>query len=77
MDNEPIPGAVEDWVEIEPTRWAVLDHPEYGVITLTPPLTFEEYYNQRIVQSKMPEPTAPTLGDLMQRIEVLEKAKRR
>ena len=71
--NEPIPGALEDWIEIEPTRWAVPDHPEYGVNCTTPPLTFEEYYNRRLAQSKLPEPTQPTISDLMKRIEALEK----
>jgi hypothetical protein len=72
--SEPIPGTVEEWTEIEPTRWARIDHPESGVITLTPPLTFAEYYDRRLAASKLPDnPPQLSLQDLMARIEALEK----
>jgi hypothetical protein len=44
---DPIPGELEDWTEIEPNRWERTGHPEDGVITVTPPLTFEQYYAER------------------------------
>ena len=33
---DPIPGELEEWAEIEPTRWARTDHPEDGVIMPDP-----------------------------------------
>ena len=47
MAANPIPGTVEEWAEVEPTRGARTDHPEDGVITIAPPKTFEQYYAER------------------------------
>jgi hypothetical protein len=43
----PIPGALAEWVEIEPTRWERTSHPESGIICVTPPTTFPQYYAER------------------------------
>jgi hypothetical protein len=53
---DPIPGALAEWTEIEPTRWARTGHPESGIITITPPLTFPAYYAQRLL---------PTQGEIL------------
>jgi hypothetical protein len=45
--SNPIPGAIEEWTETATDVWERTDHPESGIITLTPPLTFEEYYAER------------------------------
>jgi hypothetical protein len=49
---EPIPGALAEWTEVEPTRWARTGHPESGIITVTPPKTFAQYYAERQVLSR-------------------------
>ena len=54
--SDPIPGELEEWTEVEPNAWARTDHPESGIIYLTPPLTFEEYYAQRQL---------PTQGEIL------------
>lgn len=71
--SEPIPGDLSEWTEIAPARWARKDHPESGIITVTPPMTFAEYYDRRQLQAKIPEVSPPTLQDLMARIVALEK----
>jgi hypothetical protein len=48
----PIPGTLDEWIEIEPTRWARTGHPESGIITVTPPKTFPEYYAERQLLSR-------------------------
>lgn len=53
---DPIPGAIEEWVEFEPNRFERTGHPESGIITLTPPLTFPAYYAERQL---------PTQGEIL------------
>jgi hypothetical protein len=49
---DPIPGALAEWVETSPTRWERTGHPESGIITITPPLTFPQYYATRALPTK-------------------------
>ena len=51
-----LPGTLDEWVQGRDGRWSRKDHPEDGVITLTPPLTFVEYYAKRAEPEPPPEP---------------------
>jgi hypothetical protein len=76
---DPIPGELEEWTEVEPNAWARTDHPEDGIIYLTPPLTFEEYYAERATEAELkpapieePPPSRAEFDALEARVVALE-----
>jgi len=52
-----LPGTVDEWVEIEPSRWQRKGHPEDGVVTLREGLVFADYFARR-ADPPPPEPDA-------------------
>jgi hypothetical protein len=66
-------GTIDEWEQDKDGRWSRRDHPEDGVITLTEPLTFAEYYARR---AEPETPPIDKIADLEARIAMLEQAAR-
>ena len=69
-----LPGTLDEWVEKD-GRWSRKGHPEDGLITLTPPLGFAEYYAMRAEPQPPPQPTLDVkIADIEARLAALEAA---
>jgi len=43
-------GTIDEWEEVEPSRWQRKGHPENGVVTLREGLVFADYFAERAKQ---------------------------